>query len=121
MGTPMEPSIEKPGEAPRRGLVRRAVVAALVACALLLWALMVLSIPFPARAAEEFLDPEAAFRVAARAADEGHVGLQIDIAPVDHLYRDRRAIASRVIGYQDAGRLRAHLDRVRQAALPATQ
>lgn len=98
MGTPMNSSIDKPGKAARRSLVRRAAVAVLVACALLLWALMVLSIPFPARAAEEFLDPDAAFRVTARAVDESHVALQIDIAPGYHLYCDRLAIDAEPAG-----------------------
>jgi thioredoxin:protein disulfide reductase len=42
-----------------------------------------------AQAADEFLDPEVAFKVSARAADARHIELRFDIAPGYYLYRER--------------------------------
>ena len=43
----------------------------------------------PARAADEFLDPEIAFKLSARALDTQRIELQFDIAPGYYLYGDK--------------------------------
>jgi thiol:disulfide interchange protein DsbD len=50
--------------------------------------LMVLTSP-PALAAEEFLDPEVAFKLSARAVDDRHIELNFHVAKGYHLYRER--------------------------------
>lgn len=42
-----------------------------------------------ARAADDYLDPEVAFKVSARAMDERHIELRYDIAPGYYLYQER--------------------------------
>ena len=63
----------------------RAALAALV----LLWGVAV-----PAHAAEEFLQPEQAFRLAATKSDAGGLQLTWSIAPGYYLYRDRMAVTA---------------------------
>src|SRR3990167_9452275 len=63
----------------------RAAIAALV----LLW-----GVAAPAHAAEEFLQPEQAFRLAATKSDAGGLQLTWSIAPGYYLYRDRMAVTA---------------------------
>ncbi|MBX3618486.1 MAG: protein-disulfide reductase DsbD [Rhizobacter sp.] len=48
-----------------------------------------LAVAFGAHAAEDFLDPEQAFRLSARALDAQHIEVRFDIAPGYYLYRER--------------------------------
>jgi thiol:disulfide interchange protein DsbD len=43
----------------------------------------------PAQAADDFLDPEQAFRLSARALDAQHIEMRFDIAPGYYLYKER--------------------------------
>ena len=63
----------------------RAALAALV----LLW-----GVAWPAHAAEEFLQPEQAFRLSATKSDAGGLQLTWSIAPGYYLYRDRMAVTA---------------------------
>ena len=56
--------------------------------ALFAWLLLAIA-PASAGAADPFLDPEAAFRLSARALDAQHIELRFDVAPGYHLYRDK--------------------------------
>jgi thioredoxin:protein disulfide reductase len=51
--------------------------------------LLLLAAAFGARAADEFLDPEVAFKLAARSLDERNVEVTLTIAPGYYLYRDQ--------------------------------
>jgi len=51
--------------------------------------LLVALLPFPGRAADDFLEPERAFRFSARAADAGTVEVGFDIAPGYYMYREQ--------------------------------
>ncbi|MET0334444.1 MAG: protein-disulfide reductase DsbD, partial [Rhizobacter sp.] len=53
-----------------------------------------------ARAADEFLDPEVAFRLSARSIDATHVELRFDIAPGYYLYRERLTAQAEPAGVQ---------------------
>ncbi|MBL0087842.1 MAG: protein-disulfide reductase DsbD [Ideonella sp.] len=68
-----------------------AAVAAIVAL------LMSLASP-PAWAADEFLDPEVAFKLSARALDDHRIELRFDVAPGYHLYRERFSVAAEPAG-----------------------
>lgn len=59
-----------------------------------------LSLAGAAVAADEFLDPEQAFRASARLLDTRTVEIRFDIAPGYHLYRDRIVIAEATAGAQ---------------------
>ncbi len=54
-----------------------------------LWALLALATATNALAADDFLDPEKAFRVSARALDATHIELRFDVAPGYYLYREK--------------------------------
>ncbi|HEX3141004.1 MAG TPA: protein-disulfide reductase DsbD [Rhizobacter sp.] len=66
----------------RWGFLRHALRAALPALACLLLA-------GTAQAADDFLDPEQAFRLSARALDDQRIEVRFDIAPGYYLYRER--------------------------------
>jgi thiol:disulfide interchange protein DsbD len=51
--------------------------------------LLVAALPLVASAAEQFLDPELAFKLSARALDAKRIEMQFDVAPGYHLYRDK--------------------------------
>jgi thiol:disulfide interchange protein DsbD len=55
-------------------------------------ALAALALHAPARAADDYLDPEQAFRGSARAADGRTVEVRFAVAPKYHLYRERLAV-----------------------------
>ncbi len=57
-------------------------------------ALMALASAAGARAADDFLEAEAAFKLAASAPDAGHVALRFDIAPGYYLYRERLIVSA---------------------------
>ena len=73
-------------KAPSSGSIRRLVCTSLLALASTLgsWAW----------AADEFLDPELAFKVSVRAADERSVEIAFDVAPGYYLYRDQFKFAA---------------------------
>ena len=56
----------------------------ILCCAIAMFAMNV-----PARAADEFLDPEVAFKLSARAADAQRVEIRFDIAPGYYLYAEK--------------------------------
>ncbi|MBC7955487.1 MAG: protein-disulfide reductase DsbD [Cytophagales bacterium] len=66
----------------RWGLLRNTMRAALAALA---WLVLGAS----AQAADDFLDPEQAFRLSAKALDAQHIELRFDIAPGYYLYHER--------------------------------
>ncbi|HEY2977799.1 MAG TPA: protein-disulfide reductase DsbD domain-containing protein, partial [Burkholderiaceae bacterium] len=60
-----------------------------------LWLLgLLLTAAFGARAADDFLEPEKAFRFAARALDERTVEVSFAVAPGYYLYRERFAVTA---------------------------
>lgn len=54
----------------------------------------------PALAADEFLDPEVAFRLSARALDATHIEVRVDVAPGYYLYRERLGATAEPAGIQ---------------------
>ena len=86
-----------------RGLVWRTVAAlaarvtALVAAVFI--AMMILGLSAgPAHAADEFLDPEVAFRLDARALDAQRIELRFEVVKGYHLYRERFSVAAEPAG-----------------------
>jgi thiol:disulfide interchange protein DsbD len=55
-------------------------------------------LPLSAWAAEQFLDPVAAFGLSARAIDAQHIELHFDVAPGYHLYRDKLQVQAQPAG-----------------------
>ena len=58
------------------------------------WAVLLLTFGRPAAAQQEFLEPEAAFRLGARAVSERVLELRFDIAPGYYLYREPLAFVA---------------------------
>jgi thiol:disulfide interchange protein DsbD len=86
-----------------RGLLWRTVAAlaarvtALVAAVFI--AMMILGLSAsPVHAADEFLDPEVAFKLEARALDARRIELRFDVVKGYHLYRERFSVAAQPAG-----------------------
>ena len=74
-----------------RALCRRAVRVGL-------GLMLAATLPLGALAAEQFLDPELAFKLSARALDDKRIELQFDVAPGYHLYRDKLKVEAQPAG-----------------------
>jgi thiol:disulfide interchange protein DsbD len=59
-----------------------------------LFALLLLTLGAPARAADEFLDPDQAFRLSVRVLDAKRLELSYKVAPGYYLYRERFKFSS---------------------------
>ena len=66
--------------------------------------LLALLTPLCATAAEQFLDPEIAFKLSAKALDDKRIELRFDVAPGYHLYRDKLTVQAQPAGV-DLGEL----------------
>ena len=60
--------------------------------------LVAAAMPLVATAAEQFLDPEVAFKLSAHAVDNQRIELRFDVAPGYHLYRDKLTVQAQPAG-----------------------